>query len=88
MVKRKIVFEITKLDASGRYVARSNDLRGVYAQGDTVEHLRSRLPRIIRAFYEAQGYQVETVRTRPAELMSSASGRAGLLRAEAQLEAA
>ncbi len=88
MTKRTIVFEIKKIEGHNFYVARSEDLRGVYAQGDTVEQVRRRLPRIIRAFFEAKGIQVETVRTQPAGPPSKQPGKMRLLRAEAFLEAA
>lgn len=88
MTKRMLVFEIRKMDGHNFYVARSDDLRGVYAQGNSVEEVRRRLPRIIRAFFEAQGIQVETVRTRPVEPLPKQSGKARLLKAEARLEAA
>lgn len=88
MTKRTLVFEIKKIAGHHFYVARSDDLRGVYAQGDSVEQVRRRLPRIIRAFFEAQGIQVETVRTQPAEPIGHRSGKAQLLKAEAHLEAA
>jgi predicted RNase H-like HicB family nuclease len=88
MTKRTIVFEITKIDGHNFYVARSSDLRGVYAQGDTVEQVRRRLPRIIRAYFEAQGLHVDTVRTSPAEQAEDGKNKSRFVKAEARLEAA
>jgi len=94
MKKQTIIFEIEKLDEANWFIASSDDLRGVFAQGASVEEIRRRIPRLVRTFLIAQGHTVDSVTTRkPVEKPLVRKGKAPLKRikiltAEARLEAA
>ena len=63
MTTLKITVEIVELPKTGWFVAKSTDLRGLYAHGATAAQVRRRLPALIRKLIEAEGHAVVQVRT-------------------------
>jgi hypothetical protein len=61
---RKITIDIYEHEATGWFVAKSEDVPRFYVHGASVEKIRSKVPRLLRAFYEASGYCVASVNTK------------------------
>lgn len=72
VVEKTVLVEVIRHSETGLLLAMSEDMKGLYVHGRTIEEIDERLPQAIRSLLEADG--VKAVRVRPIESVDAASG--------------